>query len=291
MAGHCEPPGLDRQSSLAWPQMLGGAQPSSSASSSSASTPDPLRCARRGRGPTSRACSMVAGVISLPPNMRESSCTRASSATATPATAHDAKAREPVADAPGGQSRVQRVLGHAVRGSPERRPDAPRWLAAFDRWPLGSALQLNVHFLVLAPDGDGDGIGRFFADEPPSDARGRRPLGAPDRASATPTPTQFPLPARRAPLSAFIKGFSLHAATRVMASHRKGSDASAPTEPAVPSPGLACARSSSPHLRPYLSRAATVSSGAHDHPRAADRAPILPIRSSARWAGRRRRDS
>jgi hypothetical protein len=32
----------------------------------------------------------------------------------------------------------------------------------------------------------------------------------------------FPRDARRAPLSAFIEGFSLHAATRVMASDRRG---------------------------------------------------------------------
>jgi nicotinamidase-related amidase len=49
-----------------------------------------------------------------------------------------------------------------------------------------------------------------------------RLLEALDAASATPQPVLFPRDARRAPLSAFIEGFSLHAATRVMASDRRG---------------------------------------------------------------------
>ena len=116
---------------------------------------------------------------------------------------------------------------------------------------FGSALQLNVHFHVLVPDGAFDDDGVFVAAEPPEDAdvraillrAGRRViallhrffaddeqrcqetddvLAALDAASASPQPTLFPRTERRAPLSAFIEGFSLHAATRVMASDRRG---------------------------------------------------------------------
>jgi hypothetical protein len=116
---------------------------------------------------------------------------------------------------------------------------------------FGSALQLNVHFHVLVPDGGFDDDGVFVADEAPNDddvrrimvRAGRRVMSklhrffdddddrrreidrlleALDAASATPQPVLFPRDARRAPLSAFIEGFSLHAATRVMASDRRG---------------------------------------------------------------------
>ena len=116
---------------------------------------------------------------------------------------------------------------------------------------FGSALQLNVHFHVLVPDGAFDHDGVFVADEPPDDEdvrlimvrTGRRVvallhrffnddddrrreidrlLESLDAASATPLPPLFPRDERRAPLSAFIEGFSLHAATRVMASDRRG---------------------------------------------------------------------
>ena len=116
---------------------------------------------------------------------------------------------------------------------------------------FGSALQLNVHFHVLVPDGVFDGDGKFVAGEAPDDDDvlqlllrcGRRVLkllrrffagdnhrvrevdglfAALDSASAQPPPTLFPLATRRAPLSAFVEGFSLHAATRVMASDRRG---------------------------------------------------------------------
>ena len=115
---------------------------------------------------------------------------------------------------------------------------------------FGSALQLNVHFHVLVPDGAFDDDGVFVADEAPNehdvrrimvragrrvmstlhrffddDERRReidRLLQSLDAASATPQPVLFPRDARRAPLSAFIEGFSLHAATRVMASDRRG---------------------------------------------------------------------
>ena len=133
---------------------------------------------------------------------------------------------------------------------------------------FGSALQLNVHFHVLVPDGGFDAHcarerselakcpvptddGVFVADEAPNDddvrrimvRAGRRVMStlhsffndgderrreidrlleALDAASATPQPGLFPRDARRAPLSAFIEGFSLHAATRVMASDRRG---------------------------------------------------------------------
>lgn len=118
---------------------------------------------------------------------------------------------------------------------------------------FGSALQLNVHFHVLAPDGGFDEDGVFVAQEPPNeedvrdllvragrrviallrrffvddDDRRReidRVLQALDAASASPPPALFqvPSPQRRASLSAFIEGFSLHAATRVPASDRRG---------------------------------------------------------------------
>ena len=116
---------------------------------------------------------------------------------------------------------------------------------------FGSALQLNVHFHVLVPDGAFDDDGVFIADEAPNDddvrrimvRAGRRVMSklhrffdddddrrreidrllqSLDAASATPQPVLFPRDARRAPLSAFIEGFSLHAATRVMASDRRG---------------------------------------------------------------------
>jgi hypothetical protein len=116
---------------------------------------------------------------------------------------------------------------------------------------FGSALQLNVHFHVLVPDGAFDDEGVFMASEPPDDAdvravllrAGRRViallhrcahdeqrrqeidgvLSALDAASATPAPALFPRTEERcSPLSAFIEGFSLHAATRVMASDRRG---------------------------------------------------------------------
>jgi hypothetical protein len=116
---------------------------------------------------------------------------------------------------------------------------------------FGSALQLNVHFHVLVPDGAFDEHGVFVAADPPDDEdvrtllvrAGRRVvallrrffdedearrrqidglLEALDNASATPAPALFPRPKRRASLSAFLEGFSLHAATRVMASDRRG---------------------------------------------------------------------
>lgn len=116
---------------------------------------------------------------------------------------------------------------------------------------FGSALQLNVHFHVLVPDGAFDDDGVFVAAEAPDDRdvrallvrAGRRVvtllhrffsddddrrraidhlLQSLDAASATPQPALFPRSERRAPLSAFVEGFSLHAATRVMASDRRG---------------------------------------------------------------------
>ena len=116
---------------------------------------------------------------------------------------------------------------------------------------FGSALQLNVHFHVLVPDGAFDDDGVFVADEAPNDddvrrimvRAGRRVMSklhrffdddderrreldrlleSLDATSATPQPVLLPRDARRAPLSAFIEGFSLHAATRVMASDRRG---------------------------------------------------------------------
>jgi hypothetical protein len=116
---------------------------------------------------------------------------------------------------------------------------------------FGSALQLNVHFHVLVPDGGFDDDGAFVADEAPNDDDVRRImvrasrrvmskrhsffeddderrreidrlLQSLDAASATLLPVLFARDARRAPLSAFIEGFSLHAATRVMASDRRG---------------------------------------------------------------------
>ena len=47
-------------------------------------------------------------------------------------------------------------------------------------------------------------------------------LSALDAASATAAPALFPRTTRCSPLSAFIEGFSLHAATKVMASDRRG---------------------------------------------------------------------
>ena len=64
-------------------------------------------------------------------------------------------------------------------------------------------------------------LGRFFAGD---DHRAREVDGlfaALDKASAQPSPTFVPMPVRRAPLSAFVEGFSLHAATQVMASDRE----------------------------------------------------------------------
>ncbi len=109
---------------------------------------------------------------------------------------------------------------------------------------------LNVHFHVLVPDGAFDDDGVFVADEAPNDddvrrimvRAGRRVMSklhrffddderrreidrlleSLDASSATPQPVLFPRDAQRAPLSAFIEGFSLHAATRVMASDRRG---------------------------------------------------------------------
>jgi len=107
---------------------------------------------------------------------------------------------------------------------------------------FGSALQLNVHFHVLVPDGAFDDDGVFIAAEAPDDddvkdllvRAGRRVIAllqrffghddehrrgidhvlqSLDAASATPAPALFPQPRRDAPLSAFIEGFSLHAAT------------------------------------------------------------------------------
>ncbi len=96
---------------------------------------------------------------------------------------------------------------------------------------FGSALQLNVHFHVLVPDGAFDDHGVFVADDPPDDddvrrimmRAGRRVMSALhsffnddddrrreidrlleslDATSATPQPVLFPRDARRAPLSA-----------------------------------------------------------------------------------------
>jgi cell division septation protein DedD len=104
---------------------------------------------------------------------------------------------------------------------------------------------------VLVPDGAFDEHGVFVAADPPDDEdvrklllrAGRRVvallrrffgdddarrreidglLEALDATSATPAPALFPRTERRAALSAFVEGFSLHAATRVMASDRRG---------------------------------------------------------------------
>ncbi len=108
-----------------------------------------------------------------------------------------------------------------------------------------------MHFHVLVPDGgfDDDGVfvaeealydddvrrimvragrrvmsklPRFFDDDDERRREIDRLLESLDAASATPQPVLFPRDARRAPLSAFIEGFSLHAATRVMASDSRG---------------------------------------------------------------------
>ena len=65
---------------------------------------------------------------------------------------------------------------------------------------------------------------RFFDHDDDRRRETDRLLQSLDAASATPQPVLFPRDARRAPLSAFIEGFSLHAATRVMvmASDRRG---------------------------------------------------------------------
>ena len=63
---------------------------------------------------------------------------------------------------------------------------------------------------------------RFFDDDDQRRREIDRTIESLDAASATPQPVPFPRDARRAPLSAFIEGFSLHAATRVMASDRRG---------------------------------------------------------------------
>jgi hypothetical protein len=63
---------------------------------------------------------------------------------------------------------------------------------------------------------------RFFDDDDERRREIDRLLESLDAASATPQPVLFPRDARRTPLSAFIEGFSLHAATRVMASDRRG---------------------------------------------------------------------
>ena len=63
---------------------------------------------------------------------------------------------------------------------------------------------------------------RFFNDDDDRRREIDRLLESLDAASATPLPPLFPRDERRAPLSAFIEGFSLHAATRVMASDRRG---------------------------------------------------------------------
>ena len=140
----------------------------------------------------------------------------------------------------------------------------PTASSSWRRWPgigaitfvqrFGRALQLNVHFHVLVPDGAFDDDGHFVADDPPDDDDVRRIMvravrrvmsklhrffddddddderrreidrliESLDATSATPQPVLFPRDARRAPLSAFIEGFSLHTATRVMASDRRG---------------------------------------------------------------------
>ncbi len=61
---------------------------------------------------------------------------------------------------------------------------------------------------------------RFFDDNDDRRREIDRLLESLDAALATHQPSFFPRRGRRAPLSAFIQGFSLHAATRVMASDR-----------------------------------------------------------------------
>jgi len=76
--------------------------------------------------------------------------------------------------------------------------------------------------LVCAGRRVGALLRRFLDDD---DARHREIdalLEALDAASATPAPSLFPRAERRASLSAFLEGFALHAATRVMASDRRG---------------------------------------------------------------------
>jgi len=63
---------------------------------------------------------------------------------------------------------------------------------------------------------------RFFSDDDDRRRAIDHLFQSLDAASATPQPALFPRSERRAPLSAFVEGFSLHAATRVMASDRRG---------------------------------------------------------------------
>jgi hypothetical protein len=146
--------------------------------------------------------------------------------------------------------RARAVVGEERSGVPARRlrrrgVEAPSCGAITFVQRFGSALQLNVHFHVLVPDGAFNDDGVFVADEAPNDddvrrvmvRAGRRVMStlrrffdddderqreidrlleALDAASATPQPVLFPRDARRAPLSAFVEGFSLHAATRVL---------------------------------------------------------------------------
>ena len=62
---------------------------------------------------------------------------------------------------------------------------------------------------------------RFFDDDDKRRREIDRLLESLDATSATPSFVLFPRDARRAPLSAFVEGFSLRAAPRVMASCRR----------------------------------------------------------------------
>jgi hypothetical protein len=64
-------------------------------------------------------------------------------------------------------------------------------------------------------------LSRFFADDHDRRHEVDRLLQQLDASSATPQPSLFSRHERRASLSAFVEGFSLHAATRVLASDRR----------------------------------------------------------------------
>jgi hypothetical protein len=105
--------------------------------------------------------------------------------------------------------------------------DDPRTAGRTAVQRFGSAINLNVHFHTLIPDGvfdlSGDGRARFGPLRPPEeDAGAEDDAFAALQAAEVDRRLRFPDPFKHARCAASLDGFSLHAGVRIHANDREG---------------------------------------------------------------------